>query len=157
MTQQEKEIMFLYLNDVLVKFWIEQGRPDKEVRIELIEKMLNWYKKMANVIPDGQSKEPVSEDLEEAAEEYKQGEVDTNVDYHDDTGEPLCFMEALKPAFIAGAEWQKSKMLEDVIDATVRYVGKAHYVIPNDEQFKKNIKRFKDEDKVKVIVVKEDK
>ena len=43
--------------------------------------------------------------LDEAAEEYKQDEIDTSVDYHDDTGEPLCFMEALKDAFKAGAEW----------------------------------------------------
>lgn len=43
--------------------------------------------------------------LDEAAEEYKQDEIDTSVDYHDVTGEPLCFMEALKDAFKAGAEW----------------------------------------------------
>lgn len=64
MTQQEKEKMFLDLNSVLVKFWIEQGRPDKEIKIELLERMLNWQKKAGIVIPDEQSKEPVSDDLE---------------------------------------------------------------------------------------------
>ena len=51
-------------------------------------------------------------DLDWAAEEYKQGEIDTSVDYRDDTGEPLCFMEALKPAFKAGAEWMFNKTNE---------------------------------------------
>ena len=48
-------------------------------------------------------------DIDEAAEEYKQGEIDTNVDYFDETGEPLCFMATLKDAFKDGAEWQYQK------------------------------------------------
>ena len=46
--------MFLDLNGVLVKFWKEQGRPDKEIKIELLERMLNWYKKMGYVTLDKQ-------------------------------------------------------------------------------------------------------
>lgn len=110
MTQQEKEIMFLDLNSVLVKFWIEQGRPDKEVRIELLERMLNWQKKMGTITLDGQSKEPVSEDLEEAARLYAiphfMKDIDVNYieEYPYDSG--------LEAAFKAGAEWQKKQMGE---------------------------------------------
>ena len=107
MTQQEKEIMFLYLNDILVKFWIEQGRPDKEVRIELLERMLNWYKKMGYVTLDKQSKEPVSEDLEAKAAQYES---------YFDVGEQhgyLCVNKGeMAEAFKDGARWQKEQMGE---------------------------------------------
>lgn len=52
MNKEDKEKMFLELNSVLVKFWIEKGRPDKELKIELLERMLNWYKKMGYVVLD---------------------------------------------------------------------------------------------------------
>ena len=48
----DKEKMFLDLNSVLVKFWIDKGRPDKEIKIELLERMLHWYKNMGNIIQD---------------------------------------------------------------------------------------------------------
>ena len=111
MTQQEKEKMFLYLNDVLVKFWIEQDRPDKEVRIELLERMLNWYKKMANVTLDEQSKEPANDDLENAARNYT------------DSSEWLIGenLEHLDNAFKAGAEWQKEQMMKGALDGVIDY------------------------------------
>jgi hypothetical protein len=52
MEQKDKEKMFLDLNSVLVKFWREQGKPDKELKIELLERMLNWYKKMGYITLD---------------------------------------------------------------------------------------------------------
>ena len=52
MTQEDKEDLFLELNSVLVKFWIANGRPDKEVKIELLERMLNWYKHMGSITMD---------------------------------------------------------------------------------------------------------
>ena len=52
LTQSEKEKMFLELNSTLVKFWIQKGRPSKEVKIELLERMLNWYKKMGYITMD---------------------------------------------------------------------------------------------------------
>lgn len=48
-----------------------------------------------------QSKEPVSEDLEEAAEEYSRG-----LDYYHYTGDDPAI------AFVAGAEWQKEQFLK---------------------------------------------
>lgn len=43
-TKEKKESLFLELNSVLVKFWIEHGRPDNEIRIELLKRMIHWYK-----------------------------------------------------------------------------------------------------------------
>lgn len=63
---QDKEKMFLDLNSVLVKFWIENNRPDKAVKIELLERMLNWYKKMGYVTLDKQEEKKLPEELEEA-------------------------------------------------------------------------------------------
>lgn len=52
LTDADKEKMFLDLNSVLVKFWIANGRPDKEVKIELLERMLHWYRNMGYVTFD---------------------------------------------------------------------------------------------------------
>ena len=168
MTQQEKEKMFLDLNSVLVKFWIEQGRPDKEIKIELLERMLNWYKKMGYVIPDGQSKEPINEDLEEAAKEYATTHLRNNE------------FPTADSAFIAGAEWQekqdlkwageihmngynlcKEQMLKDAVEAVV---CKDHIVTEKPFYFYQSRlielpDNLKDGDKVKIVVVpeKEDK
>ena len=49
----EKEKLFLDLNGVLVRFWKERGRPPKEVKADLLEKMLEWYRKKADAVPDG--------------------------------------------------------------------------------------------------------
>lgn len=49
MSEKEVGKLFSELNSHLVKFWIEHGRPDKEVKIKLLERMLNWYKKMGFV------------------------------------------------------------------------------------------------------------
>ena len=93
--------MAKYIDADLLRKEIERRIADNTfgAKLELID-ILAWL--------DTLSEEP-NKSLEEAAEEYKQGEIDTNVDYYDETGEPLCFMEALKDAFIAGAEWQYQK------------------------------------------------
>lgn len=116
MTQQEKERMFLDLNSVLVKFWIEQGRPDKEIKIELLERMLNWYKKMGYVILDGQSKEPVSEDLEKAADDFAEF-------YDQGTCDGIA-----QDCFIAGVRWQKSQMLKAaaMVEGNVLELGETY-------------------------------
>ena len=55
--------------------------------------------------------EPISEYLEEAAEEYRQGEVDSGCDYIDDSdGDSLYHSACLTDAFKAGAEWMKKQM-----------------------------------------------
>ena len=52
MTPNEKEKMFLNLNGALVKFWIEQGRPAQEIKIEMLERMLHWYKNSGTITLD---------------------------------------------------------------------------------------------------------
>ena len=52
MTNEEKDKLFLDLNSVLVKFWISKGRPSKELKIELLERMLHWYKTMGTIVQD---------------------------------------------------------------------------------------------------------
>lgn len=73
-------------------------------------------------------REPASEDMESAAEDYMQTEIDTDCDYYDETGEPLYFAEALKIAFIEGARWQKEQEMQDRLksDNTVfqKFYGK---------------------------------
>ena len=54
MTQREKDQMYLDLNSTLVKFWVSKGRPDKEVRIELLRRMLRWYEKMGYATMDSE-------------------------------------------------------------------------------------------------------
>lgn len=92
----------------------------------------------------------VSEGLEKAAGEYA---VDNAQYYYEDDDNAICSTaDILKPAFIAGAEWMKSKMLEEAVE------GIAH---PDDCEIWVNLVgygyKFKDGDKVRVIVIKEDK
>lgn len=62
-----------------------------------------------------ESEKPVPNDLEEAAEEYRQGEVDTGCDYIDDSdGDSLYHSACLADAFIAGAKWQAEKDKETI-------------------------------------------
>ena len=71
--------MFLDLNSVLVTFWKEQGRPDKETKIALLERMLDWYKKMGYVTPQTLSEEP-SESLEKEMKRFIDAHYHTRFD-----------------------------------------------------------------------------
>lgn len=52
MSIEEEEKMFLELNSTLVKFWIKNGRPSKDIKIRLLERMLHWYKNSGIVVQD---------------------------------------------------------------------------------------------------------
>lgn len=74
-----------------------------------------YYEGMADALDlfeqflDTLEEEP-DKDLEEAAEEYRQGEVDTGCDYIDDTdGDSLYHSACLADAFKAGAKWQEKR------------------------------------------------
>lgn len=73
MTREEIEKMFLELNSVLVKFWKEQGRPDREIKIELLERMLHWYRNMGYATLDWQELD-IPSDIED--EGYELAEKD---------------------------------------------------------------------------------
>ena len=94
------------------------------------------------------SREPASEDLEEAANFY----TNTHTEWFDSEGNPH-----VMPAFKAGAEWQKQQMMQNSIDGEVVYsIGDAL-----EKQYKVQSERikmdnFKFGDKVKLIIIKED-
>lgn len=97
MDRKEIEKMFLELNSVLVKFWKEQGRPDKEIKIELLERMLRWYKEMGYVTLNKQEPDV---DLEEAAMNYI-----APIENEDGLKVINFSGRDIKDAFIAGAKW----------------------------------------------------
>jgi len=87
----------------------------------------------------------VSKELLEAAEEYEhiKGYV---------------YYPSINDAFIAGAEWQRAKMMEGAIEGTVCkgepiYKGKKEVWI---ELIPEALPNFKDMQPVKVIVIKDD-
>lgn len=87
--------------------------------------------------------EQVSNDLEEAAHSY----VDTTIECFDTGGNPCCY-----PAFIAGAEWQKEKMMEDVVDGEIYFsMDYLQYRINTEP-----LAHFHHGDKVKLIIIKEE-
>lgn len=88
------------------KEWIDEGYNQnafaEDCRIKSFDKLLDFI--------DSLPEEKPSEDLKEAAEEYRQGEVDSGCDYIDDSdGDSLYHSACLADAFIAGAEWQKEQ------------------------------------------------
>lgn len=109
-----------------------------------------------DTLPD----EPVSNDLKEAAEEYRQGEVDSGCDYIDDSdGDSLYHSACLTDAFKAEAEWQKRKMMEVAVEGEVVILPRhVSYVMEkNNESLKQYLlDNFKAGDKVKIIIGKED-
>ena len=62
--------------------------------------------------------EPVSEELEEAAEDAMQTEIDTESPYTDGEGMSLYPPEYLKSLFIEGANWQKQQLMAKAFDFT---------------------------------------
>ena len=115
------------------------------IRIEAYKRLLDFL--------DTLTDEPVTDchDLEEAAEEYRQGEVDSGCDYIDDSdGDSLYHSACLTDAFIAGAEWMKAKMLEEAVEGTVfmSFAPGHNQMVMADVDLPTNTK-------VKIIIVKE--
>ena len=148
MTQKEFEKMFLDLNSVLVKFWIKQGRPAKEIKIELLERMLNWYKKMGYVTLDKQE-DKLPAGLEEAADISIRGVVPIVVN-----GEYYYIRKQLFDVFIAGAKWDRAKMMEEA----VKVKAFTDYPLLNFSSPKEKREKslFKAGQEVKLIIIPED-
>ncbi|MBR1436154.1 MAG: hypothetical protein IJ584_13710 [Bacteroidales bacterium] len=124
---------------------------------------------------DSLSEEPVNEDLEEAVEK----QIDEALykwSYDDEDG----IEQYVHDAFIAGAKWQyqkdrgefakikaktwcegfdahKEQMLKDAVEGEVCHYGVVHNVSVNAEQFIERLNQFPDGEKVRIIIVKEDK
>lgn len=87
-------------------------------------------------------KEPVSEDLEEAAYQYAN-----------------CFKHQFgmaSMAFIKGAKWQKEQMMKDAIDGMVSVKSNYNILTCDRLAVVNAIKNYNEGDKVKVIIIKED-
>ena len=98
--------------------------------------------------------EPVSDDLEEAAEKYADLNCHNHVENETD-------WSGLLYAFKAGAEWQKAKMMEGAVEGTVIELGETY----KDLSLSVNAKELNqvlqplgvgDGNKVKIIIVKEE-
>ena len=50
--KKSEDSLFLDLNSDLVKFWKENNIQDKEVKIRMLERMLNWYRNMGTITMD---------------------------------------------------------------------------------------------------------
>lgn len=105
--------------------------------------------------PETKEKKEPGESLEEAAENYIAPiENDEGLDYINFNGRDI------KDAFIAGAEWQKKQMMKETVEGEgeVQFFGETQGVprtikIPRMQEL---LKPFKDGDKVRIIVIKEE-
>lgn len=138
----EEEISKKYANDTTTM-------RTREQYAELARHFAKWG---AEHLADACKTSP--KDLEEAAVEYMQGEIDSGHDCLEvETNEPLYYPEAMKYAFIAGAKWQKEQMLKDAVECKVFNYGLPQYpgiftTLPDGE--------YNEGDKVRIIIVKED-
>ena len=107
---------------------------------------------------DSLPEEPISEDLEEAAEAFYDNCNIAKSSWWDE--DILHKMSESKETFIAGAEWQKQKMVKDAVEGEVVYkIGNAE-IAPTDVRYKVMsdrvyIPNVKLGDKVKIIIIKE--
>ena len=94
--------------------------------------------------------EPVSEDLEEAADEYAP-------DFSNSIASKAA-VNAVRDAFKAGAKWQAEQMMANAVDGAFirrnRYTKKN--VLNGLDMTCDAIQCFKDKDKIKVLFIKED-
>lgn len=102
--------------------------------------------------PDGKS----DKSLEEAAKEYEWSNVDTN-QLNPPTLDITVQVGDLRNAFIAGAEWQKQQMLKDAVEGKI-YLGNdycTYELIASLVGLPRGT--YKDGDKVRIVVLKEEK
>lgn len=100
-------------------------------------------------------KEPTSEDLEQAAIDYDS--CRPALYGEDNEGDYVEYIEVRKDAFIAGAQWQKEQMMKDAIDATTTDIRqyKDETEVDFTVMYDKGIQPFKEEEDVKLIIIKE--
>ena len=97
------------------------------------------------VINELQKEELVSKDLEEVAEKYVQG-------FH------TAIQRMCKESFVAGAKWQRYKLMQNTIDVDVEVDGNGYPYIDRTFElydYNKDIPLAKKGDKVKVIIINE--
>lgn len=96
----------------------------------------------------------IDKSLEEAAEEFAEGEWDGVA--VDTDGNPLYAQDEIEYAFKAGAEWQKQQMLKDAVEGKI-YLGNdycTYELIASLVGLPRGT--YKDGDKVRIIVTKKE-
>ena len=95
--------------------------------------------------------EPISEELEVAAQDYDSHRCALYAEDKDGDLNPI--MNVRSVAFIYGAIWQKEHMMKDAIDGVILknklFPGNVVGSLPEDNDYKRN-------EKVKLIIIKED-
>ena len=102
------------------------------------------------IIQEYCKEEPVSEDLEEAVDEYAP-------DFSNSIASKAA-VNAVRDAFKAGAKWQKEQMMENATEVTVHVDAGGYPYIPQVElyDYDKDIPLAKEGDKYKVVFIEED-
>lgn len=113
---------------------------------------------------DALKEKPVSEDLEQAADEYSDRILSENRGkynpdwntYADGYEQSIC--AHVYPAFIDGAKWQKEQIMKDAIKGTVDWLDGPFLNFTQKEQ-DDALERIgaKIGDKVKIVIIKEEK
>lgn len=145
----------------------EIGRLEKmDYPVDTYEQSLGFYnaldriKAFLDTLPD----EPVSDDLEKAAE----AKYPKQYAYMPKGGSTIDLSQILRSAFIAGAEWVKAKMMKGTVEGEVcgrcyghlniRFVGGVYKGLEpkNISHIPADVSKYNIGDKVKVIIVKEE-
>lgn len=131
---------------MIEKILIEINRLKNELDGYSAREALDYIESYINTLSKQQVEEPVSDDLEEAAEEYLQK---VKAGFLRTLEHPTA-----KDCFKAGAEWQKEQMMKEAVEYEVgmhgepikitldKYVQRARGIFPGD--------------KIKIIIIKED-
>lgn len=101
-------------------------------------------------------KEPASEDLEKASEEYAYTNWESD-DYHEGAseGKPFDAIGHTQKCFIDGAQWQKEQMMKVVAEGKVVAVRTTVSDRPHTYPWIELEAQLSKNDKVKVIIIKE--
>ena len=120
----------------------------KEEAIKVLNQVRQWtdYPKEAFTMAiDALSRSSLPSELDEAAEKY----VSTLCDRAD---EGLRIDTTLESAFIAGAKWQKEQMMKEAVEGEVFLNPYPTISLDDCKDYD-----FKDGDKVRIIIIKEEK
>ena len=149
---------------------------DKEKTLAFIEERIKWNEDMMQRDPkpsdigrieeakcirrfiDSLQEEPVSEDLEEALEEFIDS-IMGHIEFNSATPFAAEYVvKLLEEAFKAGAKWKEQQMIKDAVDACVTDIRtyKKENEVDFTVMYEKGIIPYEIEQEVKLIVIKEE-
>lgn len=99
----------------------------------------------------GEDEKPVPKELEEGAKDYRETKIANGHFFKIKGTKPLCYLDDLIPAFIAGAKWQKEQMMKEAVEGKIVFLFNGDVAINIGDTDK-----YKLGDKVRIVIVKED-